>query len=257
MNTRSQSGQVGLIVLLIMVVMMTISVSVASRSVSELRIARQEEDSSRAFDVAETGIEEALGELNSIAGTLAVGDTHTGSSDIGGTNLSYSVTKLNSLEARVESGQSVEINVAGVSAGAILNVEWSQNQSCPTAPAIEVAIYNEVGGVTQVRREAYTVCDRADGFTLNSITGTDGYGAKVALAMQAGDTIVRLKPLYAHSMIRVISEGNWLPEQSFVIASVGQNTVGKETRAVEVTRSLPAAPSVFDYVLFSGGTLTK
>jgi Tfp pilus assembly protein PilX len=55
-----QTGQMGLVVLLILVVMSTVGVSVATRSVSELRLSRQEQESTKALNAAEAGIEEAL-----------------------------------------------------------------------------------------------------------------------------------------------------------------------------------------------------
>lgn len=250
MYRKSESGQVGLVILLTMVVLMTIGISVAARSVSELKLSRQEEETSRAFDVAETGIEEALGDLDSIAAGLEIGQTHTDTSEIGSTSLSYSVTKLNSLEARVEAGQTIDINVAGADATNTLQIEWALDQACPNAPAIEVTIFNDSGGTIGVRRQGYTKCGRGDNFTLV------GSGSQL-VNMQAGDRLVRIKPLYVYSMMRVTGVGNWLPEQSYLVSSLGQNTIGRETRVVEVNRSLPAAPSVFDYALFSGSSITK
>ncbi|MGB9585898.1 MAG: hypothetical protein ACPL7A_00585, partial [Anaerolineales bacterium] len=57
---KKNSGQALLIILLVMAVGLTIGLAVISRSVTDIRISRQEEESARMFSVAEAGIEEAL-----------------------------------------------------------------------------------------------------------------------------------------------------------------------------------------------------
>jgi hypothetical protein len=54
------SGQAVLIILLVMAVVLTIGLSVVSRSVTDINISQQSEDSARAFSAAEAGIEQAL-----------------------------------------------------------------------------------------------------------------------------------------------------------------------------------------------------
>jgi hypothetical protein len=58
-NNRT-SGQAVLIILLVMAVILTIGLSVVSRSVTDINISQQSEDSARAFSAAEAGIEQAL-----------------------------------------------------------------------------------------------------------------------------------------------------------------------------------------------------
>src|SRR3990170_3028399 len=55
-----QGGQALLIVLLAMAVMLTVVLSVASRSVTDVTVTTYEEDALRAFSAAEAGIEEKL-----------------------------------------------------------------------------------------------------------------------------------------------------------------------------------------------------
>lgn len=56
-NKSSQSGQLLLIVILVMVVVLTVALSLASRTVSNIKISKQNEESQRAFQAAEAGIE--------------------------------------------------------------------------------------------------------------------------------------------------------------------------------------------------------
>lgn len=58
--SRTQNGQTLLIVLLAMTTIITISLSVVSRSISDVAVTTETEESLRAFSAAEAGVEEAL-----------------------------------------------------------------------------------------------------------------------------------------------------------------------------------------------------
>lgn len=60
MHLFGEKGQSLLIVVLVMVVALTVGLSVASRSITNLRIASEEQNSQAAFSAAEAGIEKAL-----------------------------------------------------------------------------------------------------------------------------------------------------------------------------------------------------
>lgn len=60
MKDKQNKGEMILIILLVMAVGLTIGLSVASRSVTDVKLSSQIEESSRAFSAAETGIEQAL-----------------------------------------------------------------------------------------------------------------------------------------------------------------------------------------------------
>ena len=78
----SQSGQALLIVLLSMAVILTVVLSFASKSITEVSITSYEEDALRAFSAAEAGVEKAL--LNPIVGPIP-----TGYPDLPDTSVSY------------------------------------------------------------------------------------------------------------------------------------------------------------------------
>ena len=55
-----------------------------------------------------------------------------------------------------------------------------------------------------------------------------------------------------------MSGDGWaLPVQAYNIRSEAKNDLGNETRAVEVNKTLDAAPAIMDYALFSGTTIVK
>ncbi len=59
-KSRFQRGQMLLVVVLTMIVALTVGLSVVSRTITGLRISKQNEESQRAFQAAEAGIEKAL-----------------------------------------------------------------------------------------------------------------------------------------------------------------------------------------------------
>ena len=73
---NSQNGQILLIVVLSMVVALSVSLSIASRTISNLRISKQSEESQRAFQAAEAGLERAVRQVST--GGDAVGNGFSG-----------------------------------------------------------------------------------------------------------------------------------------------------------------------------------
>ncbi|RJR30413.1 hypothetical protein C4564_00335 [Candidatus Microgenomates bacterium] len=69
---KTERGQALLLVLLAMVTLTTLVLSIVARSISEVTITTNEEDSLRAFSAAEAGVEKALITGNSITDNLSV-----------------------------------------------------------------------------------------------------------------------------------------------------------------------------------------
>src|SRR5690348_4206428 len=59
-NHGGQKGQAFLIVVLIMIIALTVGLSVASRTVTNLKMSSEEANSQKAFSAAEAGIEQTL-----------------------------------------------------------------------------------------------------------------------------------------------------------------------------------------------------
>ena len=147
-NWGNQRGQVALVVLLIMIVMLTLGVSVVQRSLFDVQLSQKEEESNRAFQAAETGVEAALSSLVGAQG-VEVGD-----------GLSYSVSVDDGGEEGLVTGASlsvgdiVSVNLDGASPNLnSLNVYFidKAEQDCDTGPAaIEVIVVSEVGGSEQI-----------------------------------------------------------------------------------------------------------
>lgn len=66
-----QKGQILLIVVLVMVTALTVGLSVAARTITNLRTSQDAGNSEQAFSAAEAGIEQSLTSHNSVAGSFA------------------------------------------------------------------------------------------------------------------------------------------------------------------------------------------
>lgn len=251
-----QSGQVGVIIILIMSVLLTVGLSLSANTNTDLIISQQEEESNRVFNAAEVGIEEALSsdltfEAQSQSGTVeTIGDVEVG----------YNIAKTNTLETRLFEGVSVKIDVSNAADGDTMGIDWGRESDCADNPAsLLVSVYSDDAGSTKVRHYAYRSCDRSDGFENSTDINERELHHRVDVPMQAGDQFARIKPVYNDAHIRVYSSSAaWdFPVQGLVIRSEASSDLGNENRAVEVTRSLPSAPSVMDYALYSGTTIIK
>lgn len=149
----SDSGQALLVILLSMTVILTVVLSVVSRTVTDITITTYQEDAQRAFDAAEAGIEDAL-----LTGTATGGDVPIG-------NATYNVSFVYPVPDKdqyvypdeLRSGESATFWFAGhdtdgnLSCGAgcirsnrIDNLCWGvpgSPDSQPGTPAVELIIY--------------------------------------------------------------------------------------------------------------------
>lgn len=252
--TNSQSGQIGVVILLIMVVILTVGLSVASRTTQETFLSTQSSESARVFNAAEAGVEEALSlDLDSLTQDVTTGSVDT----VDDTTVDYSIRREAALETQLFRGVSVGINVEGVTTGNGITVDWSR-EACANNPASFVAaIYSNDGSGTKVRYRTLGNCARGDGFEQASGLGGNPYNFRFTLPLLTNDRLVRLQPVYNDTQARISGSGWILPTQFYRIRSEARNELGDETRIVEVNRTLPAAPSIFDYALYSGGTLVQ
>jgi len=230
---------------------------VAQRGLFDVKISQQEEEASRAFQAAETGVEAAL---RTLAGT--------GEIDLGG-GAGYSVSVAGEggngfVTGPVKAGDAVAIDLTGATGVTGANVYFIDNdtEDCNSNPAaIEAVVVNDNAGVVSVGRSVFDVEDRANGFTILS-KGANGFrdktfcGQATGITIASSDVELRVRPLYSATTIGVEPVGGSFAAQFQLIRSEG--TAGDNvTKVVEVQRGNPQAPSIFDYALFSGGNIEK
>lgn len=257
LKNTSQSGQIGIIIILIMSVMLTVGLSLAANTSSDLIISQQEEESNRVFNAAEVGIEEALSSDLTFAQESMAGTVNT----ISDVAVDYNISKTRQLETRLFEGVSAKVDVSNAIDGDVLRIDWSRENDCASEnPAsLLVSVYSDDAGTIRARHYTYGGCNRGDGFETGGTISDNGLFRRTDLVMQTGDQFVRIKPIYNDTHLRVWSPSiGWtLPVQALVIRSEATSDLGNENRAVEVNRSLPSAPSVMDYALYSGSTISK
>lgn len=167
---KNNSGQALLIVVLVMAVALTVGLAVISRSVTDVRITQQSEESARVFSVAEAGIEEALKTGLMAGGTAEVdiGEINAKVKKIGDTNKegggpefafskNFSAGEIQTfwLLGHNTADGSLDTTGAGSYSGNNIEVYWgnigSYNQGCSCTtncpPALEVTlVYSDSGG---------------------------------------------------------------------------------------------------------------
>ena len=257
MRKNAQSGQIGVIILLIMVVLLTIGISIASQTSQDLFLAQQQVESTRVFNAAEAGIEQALSSNLDFEGSSLTGELEDfASTDV---DVTYTINKVNQLETRLFEMVGVKIDVTGFTPGNTVDIRWSQENDCGSedVASIIVTAFAQTPDGARAYQSGFAGCDRGDGFTTASSINLDGYRRRTVMTIPDDTQFLRITPLYNDTHLRVAG-GNWtLPVQGYTVRSEAENNLGDEFRAVEVNRSLDSTPSILDYAVFSGEGIVK
>lgn len=264
-HSSTQSGQIGLVVLLGMVIIATIGISVATRSTQDVTSTRQDQESSQSFSAAESALERILSQpSDEIFNFSEDSDSKTFDDIFENTSADVSIQKQFSFDNYVRQGEVIEVDVGGVASVGPLAIEWADSRSCSdNLPSLIVTVFSTTAG-SQTRSYAFGPCSRGDNFELLDPTQSANQGStfslKKTIPLQSGDQKIRIRPIYTDSNILVQSDGSWnLTAQQFTITSVGRNEAegGRETRAIQLERTQPFAPGVLDFALVSGTDINK
>ena len=262
-SRASQSGQVGIIVILITVVLLTVGLSLASQSSTEVNLATQERQSTQVFNAAEGGVEQVL------STNLLTATQLSGQASVPGSNatVNYTISKDTAInQLRVPQANTAFLQLTdstNTQTASSVNIDWGTETACGQKPAtLLIAIFSADTSKTpinSVRYLAFAPCDYSDGITPVATTPTPANGLfrRVTIVLQPKDVFARIKPMYNDTTLQVSAAVGTLPVQGYTIRSTAVNQNGNETRSVYVKRSLSSAPSVMDYALFSGATLIQ
>jgi len=253
-NSFCQSGQVALIIILLMAVVGTVALSVVSRSVTDVSLSKQEENKIRAFSAAEAGIENLL---NQGLANIPAADREK---DVtGNINYHYKIDEVGNsstyeLDGQLLSGETTQVQLAGgTSAPSSLRICWTGDAS------LEISVFSFPGGNYQVTRTAVKAItggasgiDFTPGDSVGSPCGSKTYLSETSVSLTQDAQFVRIKALYNNTDLAIQADVN-LPVQAY---KVKVDAVQEEnTAALEVTQTIPAAPGIFDYTLWSGSSL--
>ena len=249
-----------IIVLLLTAVLLMLGLSLATRTTEEVYQSGQEADTTRVFNAAETGIENALYLIQTGAVTPDASGTLNLSSIVppGGSYADLDVTGVQASDFDMNIGQ-----------GEVLTLQWKPlteitwtYADCAAAPAVIITLYNTTGPTAS--HLAYdpfeSGCNKGSSF----VKPDSGTTAKSTVTLQASDfgtpapvigpdSLLRIRPLYAAAAFSLKNSS-----AIKLISTASDDTAGsRETRKIQVIRTEPSAPSVFDYAVFSGGAITK
>lgn len=281
------SGQALVLIILVFAVAMVSVLSVVSRNVTEVQVTSREEDSLRAFNAAEAGVEHAL--INPYASnaaippTLAPGITNSVIVDHVGTSATSFIhpTEVGSGEAVTFWLVSHDSNTGALTCsgtipcfqGSSVEVCWGDMGSPQSAAEVSIYWDSDTGSVNSgnfdtvkvfrktfdsnsTRRltngfSATTTCGSMPGQSLQYSTGSINLSTEIPCTGVRGCMLMaRVKLFYNSdpSPVGVRNAAN-LPNQGIKIESTGFS--GQASRKINVYQSYPEPPFIFDSALFS------
>lgn len=275
---QNSPGQTLLVILLIMAVALTIGLSVVSRSITDIRISQEQEESARAFSAAEAGLESLLstGGAPGIVGDFKITtDTR---------NLGDSNTFIFPKEIAAGDSQTVWLvghNSDGDPDPGVdqfskppadrLEIFWG-NEGTPEnqddTPALEATIFYKSGDSFETIK--YTSEPNSSRAASNNFS-TD----RLAIGAFSLDNktfrfrrripdlptnmyVLRLKLIYndgTDHILGVRGVGDTLPLQGNCYASTATSETTGISRKVEQCQFYSSLSGMFDYVLYSGSSL--
>lgn len=257
-----ERGQILLIVVLVMTVALTIGLSVATRTISNLRTSTDEENSQRAFSAAEAGIEQAM--QNSIASNGEFTNNTSYETSIAAVsgiefilNNKTPVLKDNAIDLWLSTYPGYTNPWTGT-----LTLYWGSsrdvcnaNESVNTMAALEILVIEGTKANPQLTHYPVDPCAARAALNRFEVTpagggtiGTQAFAFSKIITVNSG-LLVRIIPLYGPSLIGVRGS-NVLPSQGKLITSVG--TADNTQRKLIGFQEYPRIPvQFFPYTLFA------
>jgi hypothetical protein len=263
----AEAGQVLLVVVLVIVIVLTVGLSLAARSITNLKQTTDENSSQRAFSAAEAGVQVAL--QDNLVGS-------TGTRQLNNATYTTSVEMTSGQEFLVNGGGLLPPNEAvdlWLSTYPTYTDQWygpltiyygnvKENEPCNIA-ALEVLVLSGSTTAPILTQYAVDQC-AANRQTPNNFSAPQAsgpyrvggneykYALTVTLSQTSPGILARIIPLYKATTMAVVSgvAGKPLPVQGKVIKSVG--SAGETKRKIVVYQGFPKPPlELFPYVLFT------
>lgn len=276
-----QKGQILLIVVLTMIVALTVGLSIAARVVTELKLSKQNEESQRAFQAAESGIQQTLIRQSSISIPIPLGNnasfSTTYTADTG-----TAIVMNNGLAVDQAVGADVWLsdyspdpalifkNPMGAGNPVVITMYWgspSQN-SCSSsggdsvAPAIEVVLLQGTAANPVIQKSIFEsngctrISNAVEGitgggpFTLKNVRFLNSASLTFNGSALSNGLVMKVIPIFNSSIIGFQSAVVSFPPQGSVVTSTG--TSGDTVRKVAYYQSYPQLPlEIFPYSLLS------
>lgn len=258
----NQKGQALLIIVLVMVVALTVGLSVASRTIINLRNTQEQVSSQKALSAAEAGVQQALKNSANVAGNFAGNTTYnTTIGQVLGTspfllNGGNFLPKNDAIYVWITPYSTISANLWQTPWNGNLTLYWGDTSGECNNAAIEVAVISGDRSNPVLTRYAFDPCPARRGNNnfqaatagLTTIAGK-GLSYRSVISITNG-LLVRVNPIYSSSYVGA-GGSVALPPQGSIITSTGISDSTTQ-RKVTVYQGYPEIPAeVFPYTLFS------
>jgi len=268
----SRSGQITVLVLLLSLLGLTTALSVASRSLSDLKQVTRVDIGTKTFAAAEAGLEYALNDFSTNSTVKCVTPQSAGLTIAGISSLTYTICANNSdytTQLNVPKDDVSQTDFVGIPANLkTVDVLWSNSAASVLIDVVDNSnvvtryYYNPVG--TSISNGFATGVDVTSGClttTCNDPSFTSWSGCAPGIPNIQNVRLIRIKPVYANSSVAICGRtaGNSpgrLNVQSVVITATATSTDGT-VKKIQVVKVQPALSPIFDSVLYTGGTIVK
>lgn len=271
---RNQKGQALLIIVLVMVVALTIGLSVASRTITNLRNTQEQANSQKALSSAEAGVEQAIKSNatvgQTLSGNLSTTTSYTTTITQAGSGTTPFLLNAGNIVPKndaiyvwlnpyaTQSAQLWPASWSTKSYNGTLSIYWGSSTDPCANGAIEAIVITKASSAPSptATRYVYDSCAArqsvnhfsAPTSSVNTISGTTTrYRADIAIT---NGILGRVNPYYSDVNI-ALSGSSPLPSQGTVITSVGtaQNSTQRQVRVYQGFPEIP--PEFFPFILFS------
>lgn len=255
-----QSGQVGVIVLLVSAIILVIGLSIANRTIKESQSTVAQEDSARVFSTAESGVQQALGNIFQFESDQNATLPEDFSFDDANLN-QVSITSEQTFESFLPEKNVLEIKIVNGQTGTI-NLNWSKSTCSQGAANLLIGHYFLNAGNYDVNYYLVGNCPSyGDQYLISAGTSVIAtykflYNLNIT-ASNNQSAFLRIIPLGRGTDLNVGSTTGLISNAQYTILSLAQMSDGSSAKAIEVKRSIPSAPAFMDFALVSGGNLIK
>lgn len=256
---RQLSGQVGVVVLLITAVVLIFGLSIANRVVRENQIVFDQSDATRVFNIAEDGVDQALNQLYQYELT---GISNPFGTITGDQNNQIAIEASEEFAGYINQGDNLMVELNDASTGTI-EIQWSKISCAEGASDLFVTLLNYNATTDRYESHYYLVGSCAS-LSQNFISPNAIASAPYQFAHQISidinnnqDAKLFVQTVNSGGDISVGATANLISNSQYKILSLASSDLGSSNKAIEVKKSLPAAPSFMNFTLFSGGSIVK
>lgn len=262
MYPKTNSGQITVLVILLGLMGLTVVLSIASRSLSEIKQVSYVDSGTKAFAGAEAGLQYGLNQLSALS---------TAPTTCMNGNVNSLPTGINALSYSIcPSPSSNSVKFSGVPSDSVVQVDLSTIAANTTSVAVVWPNSNaameviDVDGNNRIIRGVYNQSVSLSFSPTISCAATCGSGQCAVVPVQGSQKLLRIKPLMGASSATDITvcgqdtNGNAssIGSPTYTITATA-TTADNTQKKVQVIKTLPALPSIFDYVIFTKGSISK